>query len=108
MAKRKDDNFTPEEMEDLGIIENQISLFNSEKPKRKTKKAEVSEVVVSEPKEVKPVKSTTKTAKPKKAETEKIAEPVKEKAVELPDLTSIKSELSKVKQTKAYRLKKHL
>ena len=102
MAKRKDDNFTPEEMEDLGIIENQISLFNSDKPKRKTKKSEpVKEVEV---KVAEPVKT-------KKSSTKKQVEPAKEekttaKANISSDLSSIKNELTKVKSAKATTARK--
>lgn len=102
MAKRKDDNFTPEEMEDLGIIENQISLFNSDKPKRKTKKSEpVKEVEVK-------VEEPVKT---KKSSTKKQVEPAKEekttaKANISSDLSSIKNELTKVKSAKATTARK--
>ena len=45
MAKKKDDNFTPEEMEDLGIIENQVSFEDFEKEsKSEEKKAESKKV----------------------------------------------------------------
>ena len=37
MAKKKDSNFTDEEMAELGIIDNQIGFDELEKPKRKTR-----------------------------------------------------------------------
>ena len=76
MAKRKDENFTPEEMADLGIIDNQISVFDAtEKPKRKTKTVAEKQVVEQpvkpeKPKKVKEVKEVEtqpkETEKPKK------------------------------------------
>ena len=78
MAKRKDENFTPEEMEDLGIIDNQISVFDTtEKPKRKSKttSAKTTEVeanTVTE--EIKPMKKVENLLdKVAKVETKKVA-----------------------------------
>ena len=104
MAKRKDENFTPEEMEDLGIIDNQISVFDAtEKPKRKTKKVEEKQIIaepvnLKEPKKVKEKPAVTK----EKENPVKVEQPKKE----LKSLDKVASLLDKVsKQTKVTETK---